>query len=115
MDNTGDYEWFNEKVQTGQSTYDDKKRLFEQVLSEAGINIPSRTKQKLEEILKLSLHNLKANGDEAAHAIAHNFLTSIFPLMRLDEQQYKEHLKKYGQIMQKHGKRCSFKKNYTQE
>ena len=115
MENTGDYRWFDEKVQAGGLTYSDKRKLFEQVFSEAGINVSSRTMRRLEGILKNAIFNLKSNGSESAHAIAHNLLTCICPFIGLDKEQYEKLNQQYQQAMQKHKKRCAFKKNYSHQ
>jgi len=107
------HNWFNEKYKDGEKpSLVDKLNLFREVFSEEDIKIPDRTKNKLKELLKKTLYDLKRDYSESSHVIAHSILFCCSPLLNLEKNEYKEYINLYSSLMEKYESKTSFNHNF---
>jgi len=102
------FEWFNEKFKNGgKPTIEDKAELFKNI----SLHLSKRSQEKIEDIIKNSLYNLKKQYSPAYQVIAFNFINCFAPMV-FDEDKISNYQKQYKEIMNKYENQDVFSKNF---
>ncbi len=108
----GGLNWFDKKYQEGgKPSLEDRAELFRGL----NIKINERARENIENSLKQCLFELEREYKPRLHVLAFDFLFCLAPLINMNEKNFREYVKKYRGIMEKHKDKLVFQCNFEEE